>query len=393
VPVDEIEDFRGKYRSKSFVIKFKGSSSEAGSLTYPGPDGQPRTVAIPVTGGGPISLDVGTGTVTTSAAPSPRGSLGSGVPAGLRSPTLMGGLNYTTLTVPRAGYGVSDIGNSNGESFIDRIGGKVNYVGYGGDALFPVGQFIVGLGFHGGSGTSRDSGQLAAGGEPGGIVFIDDSQEFGTGLNFGSNGVDLDGWTNISQHGFYGKFGLPIPCDNGKSSIMPYVKLSYTQIDVRQRVSYSTPAFPGQIGSTVEHDLENNRLSVGLGGYYNHFLSEKFAIGVNLEGSVHFNDRKLTSMQEIDLFGTLDTVNVRDDDKDTSFGALAELSGTYYVTPNFGFNLYARYRYDDDLGRVENPLSGNDILAGESARIGSGSTDEFSVGARVIFTFGSRTQF
>lgn len=387
---DDDEDFDG-----IFVIEFEGDQGEAGTLTYPGPDGKPRSVAIPAAGAGEaISVNIGTGSVTTG----PQSAIGMpfriGVPSALRNPTLMGGVNYTALDVPKAGYGVSHIGSSGGgsgsggERFIDRIGGRIDWVGYGGDALFPAGKFTIGLGYHGGSGSRRDSGQLADGGETRGIVFIGDSPVFGTGINLGTLGLDIEGRTDLDQHGFYGKFGMPIAKGDGKSSIMPYIKLSYTQTDIRQMVNYSLPAYLEGFSSTVEHDLENNRFSVGLGGYYNRFVSEKFAIGLNLEGTVHFNDRKLTSWQMVDLFGTTDTVNVQDDDKDTSFGALAELSGTYYVTPSLGLNLYARYRYDDDIGRIDNPLSGNDILAGETSRIGSGNTDEISVGARMILTFG-----
>ena len=367
---------------------FPGNRAEAGNLSYPGPGGRKMTVRIPVaTPGETLRVDFATGEILSLPGTSP---IRSASPSGhvlFGGPTLMGGLEYTTFNQPRSGYGVSGIGNPDGEAFIHELGGRINYATYGGDVLFPVGKFVFGMGYHQGSGSNREAGQHAAGGSPGGIVFIGESNDFGTGLNFGTLGVDIDGWTNVRQRGGYGKIGLPIPCDDGDSSAFPYVKVAYSEVDVRQSVNYSTPAFPTQIRSDVFQDLRMNRFSLGLGGFYNHFLSESFALTVNLEADLHFNSRKLDSNQFIDLFGNTDTVHVQDSDNKTSFGFLAELGATYYVTPNFGFNLFGRYRHDQFI-RADNPLSGNDILAGETTRIGNGNIDEFTVGMRLIASFG-----
>ena len=93
----------------------------------------------------------------------------------------MGTGNYTTFKVPRAGVGVSDIGNSSGESFIDRIGGRIDWVGWGGDVLVPAGNFVIGAGFHGGRGNNREAGQFAAGGSDSGVVFNGESIDSGPG--------------------------------------------------------------------------------------------------------------------------------------------------------------------------------------------------------------------
>jgi hypothetical protein len=102
---------------------------------------------------------------------------------------------------------------------------------------------------------------------------------------------------------------------------------------------------------------------------------------------VNFNDRQFDAVQDVQVFADSDTVSISDNRNDTSIGLLGELSATYLLSPKVGLSAYGRISYDDDFGQIFNPLSGNDILAGETARIENADTTTYSVGARLAFKF------
>ncbi len=180
VPVKKDDDDDG-----FFIIGFGGNSGESGTLTYPGPDGQPRSVFIPAARPGEIvSVDIGSGAVSTGprAPNNLTNPVTSRLPPFLRGPsvTLDGG--FRTFKVPRAGVGVTNIGDPSGEEFIQHIGGRIDFFSYGADVLIPTGPVVIGFGYHGGSGNNRERGQVEVGGVDTGVVFNGESGEFGTDI-------------------------------------------------------------------------------------------------------------------------------------------------------------------------------------------------------------------
>lgn len=384
---DEVDD----EEYTGLVIRFPGDNAEAGTLTYPGPDGQPVSVAVPaVPRGRNLQVDIGTGTVTTPMQPvalAPPSGL-PGLEGLLRKPIFVGEGGFTQYDLPSSGFGVRDIGGN--EQYVVESDDKIGGATYGIHFDLPVDKFLVGLRYSFGDGDTTDSGSVPAGSEPVGFVFPVESPEFGTGLGFGANGIDVDSRTKFEHELFQVKFGLPIGKPGSDSAFMPYAKINYLKTDLSQTATFTSPNFDfSQLNSELRYDLDVERWGLGLGAFYLHSLGGGFFGGVGGDATVYFDDRKLRGWQTTTLFNNSETLNFDDDDDKTSFGLNGEVL-LHWVPPGqstLGVGLFGRAEYMDDIGRIDTILSGNQILAGERVSIGSKSSTNFSFGLRVTLSY------
>ena len=377
---EDEEDFDGV-----FIIAFSGDEAESGTLTYPGPDGEPRTVAVPAGGpGSAIRVNIGTGAVSVG----PRPFIDSPIrlnPA-FSTPTIYGEVGGTTMDIPQAQFGVVDIGGS--ERFLSFSPEKFDFATYGGSFSIPLGGFTIGGGYYTGAGENTSAGSLSPGGETGGFVLIGESSEFGTGVNLGTLGVDISTLSRVDFSQGHFKFGVPIPCKDGGGLFLPYGKVSYGETTIEHWTDISTPAYsPNEVGSSLYERLENERLGLGLGAYYLHPLAEDLFVGIGGEGTVNFNNYNLYAMQTVNVFAASDTVIIEQEDDDTSLALSAELSLTYSLTDNLHLNGFGRINYDEGFGQILNPLSGDDVLAGDTASIGTDDVTSYTFGGRIVLSF------
>jgi hypothetical protein len=376
---EDDEDFDGV-----FVIEFPGDQAESGTLTYPALGGASRTARIAAAPDGhAVTVNVGTGAVTS--APSPFLDFRLNFPKYFSTPYAQGDVSWTQLDLPETTFGVGDIGGS--EYTLLGTETRFNYATYGGTVGFPLGKLMLSGSYFTGKSDGATSATLAAGGDTRGIVFIGDSSEFGTGLGLGTVELGVDSYTNFDFD--YGKIrlALPLPIKSGKGVFQPNLSLSYGEYDLSHYAEYTVPAYSGDVWSGVEEHYQLDRWGVGLGMTYYHPLCEKFFIGLGGDLTVNFNDRQFDAFQDIEVFANSDTVSISDNRNDTSLGLLGEVSGTYLITPKIGLTAFGRISYDDDFGRIFNPLSGNDILAGDTARIENADVTTYSLGGRLDFRF------
>jgi hypothetical protein len=382
VPVEYSDEYDEDDDDGAFVIVFPGNASESGTLTYPGRDGRPATVRIPAAQPGQaVTVNVETGRVSTGPKPMMyRPQVGSP----FNSPLIYGGGGATNTEVPQASYGVTDLGGS--ESFLVSTKAKLDYGTYGGGFSIPLGGLSIGGGYIHGSGSGQSSGSVEPGGETSGFVFIGESSEFGTGVALGTAGLDVDTQTRLEWDSGYLKIGLPLVFEGGDTFI-PRLKIGYTDREVVQWAGFSTPTYPGEVTSDVVEQLDLNRWTLGLGGDYYVPVAERLYFGLGGDVRLHFDDFKLSATQSINVFGTTDTVSVSESQDGTHFGVGGEISATYMFTEKVGINLFGRIDYDENFGQIVNPRTGDDVLAGDTARIGDEDSTSYTFGARLGITF------
>lgn len=365
-----------------FVIEFSGDRAEAGTLTYPGPDGRPRTALIPAAAGGQaVTVNVGTGQVGTG--PTPFSPI-LRVPIDLLRPFIEGDASWTRTNLPETTFGVGDIGAS--EYPLLGTETRFDYATYGGSFGAPIGKFLLTGSYFTGSSDGSTSTTVPSGGTARGWVFIGESSEFGTGVGLGTLELGIDSFTDYDFD--YGKIrlGLPLPIESGNDVFLPSITLSYGEYNLSQFASYTVPTL-NDVHSDVEEYYQLDRWGIGLGMTYYHPFCERFYIGLGGDLTVNFNDRTFDAWQDVQVFANSDTISVHDSWNDTSIGLAGELSGTYLITPEIGLSAFGRISYDDDFGQIVNPLSGNDVLAGDEAGVVKADVTSYNVGVRLAFKF------
>jgi hypothetical protein len=374
-------------KTGGYVIRFWGDQAEAGTLTYTPAEGPPRSMAVDATPAGrEIVVDTATWTVTTRTPPSSGlPSSSTGQPRYSFRPTIYGRIELLTTGIPQSYWGVGDIGGDEHPLVAsqDRFSDKA----YGGQVLVPIGNFLVGGGYMEGYGCGDSYGGLAPDGQTGGFAFIRESSELGTGVNVGTLGIDIKTRTDFSWRAGNVKLGLPMPLESGADRIVPYVRVTYTEFDMKQTARFSTPAYPDDVKSKVKEKLDLTRWGVGLGAHYTHPLSSKFYLGLDGEATLNFNSWKFDATQYIKVFDSSDSLSVQEDKNGVSVGLAGKLSLTYMLTGRLGINAYGRFSYDENLGRAVNPVSGSEVENGATAGIGSGGSLSTAFGGGLKYSF------
>lgn len=372
-----------------FVIAFPGDYSQAGTLVYtPQGGGEPVRIAVPAARRGDIiDIDLASGTAT--ARPKP---LAEAIPVpwgANRSPGIYIDGSFTFREIPATGYGTTGIGTN--EEFILESEDYFEQGAYGGGLFFPLGKGFIALGGLYSEGDSSGAASVAAGGAETGFVGIANSDEFGTGVNLGTNGIDLTGTTDFDESLFYAKYALPIPIGaDENSTVIPYVALQYRDFSSTQWVQATTPAFPAmEVFSDWSTELDWERFGINFSAIYDIRAAEgvHFGFGGGITG--YFDNTELRARQTIGVFGNTDTIAVDEDDDRFSIG----LNGDIYMLfapkgwGGLGFGPYARFEWDEAQPYFRTQVSGNDILDGNNAGIDYMETTRFQLGIRAGLSF------
>lgn len=383
------EDFDDKDDEATFIIAFPGDKGKSGTLTYPGPDGRPRSVYVPETSRGqPIRIDIASGTITSLPDRSPDRPQTSSAGPGFKPGFWLEGA-FNSFKGPRSGVGVTNIGNATAEEYVDWVGGRHKYFGYGGGFHFPLGGLMVALGYNGGKDSFGQSAQVAPGGAARGWVFQGESGALGTGVNLGTLGLDIDSATRVRSDEFIAKIGMPLGDDDEKkvaATMFPYLVLGYTDRRLTQTSRFTTPAF-ADVNSTLVNRLDTRRFSIGLGYYHDQMVAPDFSIGGTVQATVNFDKYKLNSVQDVRIFNTTDTIAIEKRRNSTRFGFKGEVHANFHLSENIAIGPFGGVRHDPGFGQNVTILSGNQVQNGEEIEIGRKNITQLYAGIRANFSF------
>jgi hypothetical protein len=373
-----------------FVLVFPGDSGEGGTLTITRSDGSKTNIMVPPAQPGEhirVNLDNGTARRAPDSLLAPAPTTVASEPA-MPSAYLIG--TYDSIKVPQVGAGT--LIGADSEEFIGLS--KKRLTGWSGTGILTFPETFggnVSIGFSYGEADGNSSGSVAAGAANVGIVYHDFSPNESTGVAVGAAGMDVSTRSELDHMLMFAKFELP--GGNNGGDVSPYGKLFYGNYKQRHSSFVETPTYGSAITSESNQRVKEDLFGLELGL---RFDTDNNGVRIGLGGGImgYYRDAKLRSSQHniCSLCPSPDqqdfTINIEDSDDGFGFGASLMGNVGLGLADGIEVGLLGALRYMDKIGRVWNPMSGNDLfLDNNPTHLESGSSTSWHVGGYLRFDF------
>lgn len=287
-----------------------------------------------------------------------------------------GSLGETDFGNDQAGIGFQTTGPGT-EIFADTAPSQFDSFGLQLGVEVPVsGKATIGLNYGYSEGDERKDFDIPAGGAIDvGNVYGDLSPSGSTGLNIGNRGLAGFNESDFELHDFKLSVTTPISEERAFSST---ATLFINALFMDRNVKGETNATVFGTPITQRRDQEIQDSLFGLGGILNGRL--RVAEGVTGTGSVgagiyyRDTDMKATETNDCGLCPPADRnfmLNFDESDTGIAFAGTATAGLEFDVTSRLKFMIGANASYLSDVGQIINPSSGDQVLSGETTRIGT----------------------
>lgn len=285
-------------------------------------------------------------------------------------------LGQTDFDTPQTGIGFQSTGPGT-ETFAATVPSRVDsFTAAAGLSYQPSGSDLT-YTFYGrySEGDARTDFDIPAGGPIDvGNVYGGRSPSDSTGLNIGNRG--LTGFNSSAQKIYEAKVSISKPL-NADDDFAVIGSLFFNTIIIDR--DYNSQSRASVFGTTItqQRDQEVSDHLYGLGGILSGRI--RIADGVDLTGSVaggiYYRDSDMESEEVNDcaLCPAADqnfTLNFDESDSGVAFAGTVSAGFEFDIKPNLKILLGADASYLSDVGQVINPSSGDQVLAGETTRLG-----------------------
>ncbi|MEP2988433.1 MAG: Plug domain-containing protein [Parasphingorhabdus sp.] len=284
-------------------------------------------------------------------------------------------LGQTDLGNTQTGIGFKSTGPGT-ETFAGTAPDRVDSFSVGGTLSAKVSDTITISGYYSYSeGDARSDFDIPAGGSIDvGNVYGGFSPSGSTGLNIGNRGLSGFNESDLSLHEL--KFSATHPlATEGPFTSSATLFINALFMDRNYRSETNANVFGTPI--TQRRDQKVKDSLIGLGGILNGRL--QMADGVAATGSfasgIYYRDTDMRSLELNDcgLCPPADqnfSLNFEESDSGVSFAGTIAAGLEFDVTSTMKFTIGADAGYATDLGEIFNPSSGDQVLAGETTRLG-----------------------
>lgn len=289
-----------------------------------------------------------------------------------------GSLGSGDFGTSTSGIGFQSMGPGT-ETFADTAPTKFDTFSLAGGVTFELADhFVGGVHYSYSEGDARKDFDIPAGGVIDvGNVYGGSSPSGSTGLNIGNRGLSGFNEADFSLHEIKLSATTPISEERAfSSSATLFVNALF--MDRNHTGQTNATVFGTPI--TQHRDQEVSDRLFGLGGLLNgrlHVAEGVNAVG-SLGGAAYYRNTDMTATETNDcgLCPPADqnfTLTFEESDSGISFAGTVSAGLEFDVTPYLKFLVGADASYISDVGQIINPSSGDQVLAGETTRLGTTS--------------------
>lgn len=287
-----------------------------------------------------------------------------------------GSLGETDFGNGQTGIGFQTTGPGT-EIFADTSPSRFDSAGLQVGVEFPVSdKATIGLNYGYSEGDARKDFDIPAGGAIDvGNVYGDLSPSGSTGLNIGNRGLSGFNETDFKLHDIKLSATTPISDEQAFSSTATLF-INALFMDRHHRGQTNATVFGTPISQRRDQEIQDRLF--GLGGILNGRL--RIADGVtgtgSIAGGIYYRDTdlKATEINDCGLCPPADrnfTLNFDETDSGVSFAGSVSAGLEFDITSSLKFTAGADASYLSDVGQIINPSSGDQVLAGETTRLGT----------------------
>jgi hypothetical protein len=235
-------------------------------------------------------------------------------------------------------------------------------------------------------GDDSNTAEVASGGDDVFSVFIGISDTYGTGFFGGPIGIGAQ--YDLDWQGNRFEMDLSWTADYARwpnAQVRPNVGFFWGDYELQYDARAAFIDVP-EIIVTTDQQLDSDYWGVGAGVNFSVPLSQQWSI--QWGGTLLYQDIEshLRSVQDIDLFGTPESIRQDSDDDDTTLGIAASVGVTYQFNKSIGVGARYAYEWNTSMPGGVNPISGTPVSEGQTSSIDYPSDRQFAE-ILVILTF------
>jgi len=289
------------------------------------------------------------------------------------------------FNIPQTGFGVNI---SQDEQFIGQTPGSLTGASYGAEASVGIANIWV---THAEADGSRTA-SVAEGTDVVGVVLQDLDPVLGTGINLGPAQATVRSHAEferfefggtLSLRGLFGDDGFRNePYSIGKETTWSWdVNAGPAVIieDLTLDSFFTTETFAGLIDSSIQQEVDQTYFGGVVGAEATYHFSRELSITAAADGRILRYDAELDSRQTVNcalcpVGGQLVESRIEDEISGWTVGLGLEVESTFFIDHSFDISLSLGYDFIGNTAHVLNPETGDDVLDGETTRLG---TDEY----------------
>lgn len=367
----------------TFMLGFPGNAAEGGRLTV-----GDQTYTVPAADfGETLYVDLETGRV---------GTRSPGRDYGWTGISLRAGAAYGEVEAPEVGIGLVGFGSN--ERFALQTEDRIPIATTGASLGFDPGFWGVRLSLSGyfGWGDDDASAQVSPDGGAG-VVY---GQDVGTtGLLLGNVDLDVAVDTEVDTHGIKLKgFWPDCGCEWDGWNYVPFTYVAYRGIDQEHRLNVTSQAFANQFSQERHQDVDEKFFEFGVGGMFSRPLSDRLRFNFAASAGGAYRDAELESQENnfCSIGGcnanNNQNIDIKDEDDGFTYTLGAGVNLEWMLAPNadgggLGLDIGTRVNFIGDVAQVHNPVSGNDVLNGETTRLDDDGSLSYAGGVYLAYSF------
>ena len=289
--------------------------------------------------------------------------------------SVSGGLGQLDVASNQTGIGFQRTGPGT-ETFADVATTKFDSASLSARLTYGLDDKISLYGSYGYSeGNARSEFAIAAGGPTDvGFVYGETSPSGSTGLAIGNRGLTGFNESEFRLHEI--KFGVSTPIANQDGfSAFASIFANVLLFDIDFENSAQSTVFGSVLEQSRDQSVSSNYLGIGGGLGIRQDVGPGVAITASAAGGLYYRDSDLHAMEwnSCALCPPADqnfSLEFNQSDSGTAFAGQLSAALEFDVTADLKFSIGADASYLSDTAEIINPSSGNQILQGETTRLG-----------------------